>query len=159
MYNLLNIQKFCKIKKTFTRGIEMFSIKRISAVMCAGALALSLGACSSSNETASPGKREETTGYPTKAITVVAPSGAGGGWDLTARAFTKVLGETNLVEQPLTVENKPGGGGAVFMAEYATKQVENNDMLFVNSPPIVINNLKKKETVHMATKIQHHWHS
>ncbi|MEH7747802.1 tripartite tricarboxylate transporter substrate binding protein, partial [Neobacillus drentensis] len=121
----------------------MFSIKRISAVMCAGALALSLGACSS-KETASSGKKEAGTGYPTKAISVVAPSGAGGGWDLTARSFTKVLSETKLVNQPLTVENKPGGGGAVFMAEYATQQAENNDMLFVNSPPIIINNLKKE---------------
>ena len=114
-----------------------------------------MGACSS-KETASTGKKEEGTGYPTKAITVVAPSGAGGGWDLTARSFTKVLSDTKLVEQPLTVENKPGGGGAVFMAEYATQQVENNDMLFVNSPPIIINNLKKKETVLMAIKIQRH---
>ncbi|EKN70843.1 hypothetical protein BABA_03229 [Neobacillus bataviensis LMG 21833] len=124
----------------------MFSIKRISAVMCAGALALSLGACSSSNskETAGSAKKEEGTGYPTKTITVVAPSGAGGGWDLTARSFSKVLSETKLVSQPLTVENKPGGGGAVFMAEYATQQVANNDMLFVNSPPIIINNLKKE---------------
>lgn len=122
----------------------MFSFKRISAVMCAGALALSLGACSSSKETSSSGKKEEGTGYPTKAITVVAPSGAGGGWDLTARSFTKVLSETKLVKQPMTVENKPGGGGAVFMAEYATQHVANNDMLFVNSPPIIINNLKKE---------------
>ncbi|MEH7127351.1 tripartite tricarboxylate transporter substrate binding protein [Neobacillus drentensis] len=121
----------------------MFSIKRISAVMCAGALALSLGACSS-KETASSDKKAEGTSYPTKAISVVAPSGAGGGWDLTARSFTKVLAETKLVKQPLTVENKPGGGGSVFMAEYATQQVENNDMLFVNSPPIIINNLKKE---------------
>jgi putative tricarboxylic transport membrane protein len=121
----------------------MFSIKKFSAVMCAGALALSLGACSS-NETASSGTKKESTGYPKKAITVVAPSGAGGGWDLTARSFTKVLGETKVVEQPLTVENKPGGGGAVFIAEYATQQAENNEMLFVNSPPILINNLKKE---------------
>ncbi|WP_371261571.1 Bug family tripartite tricarboxylate transporter substrate binding protein [Bacillus sp. MUM 116] len=117
-------------------------LKRISAVMVAGALALSLGACSS-KETASSSKKEGT-GYPTKAITVVAPSGAGGGWDLTARSFTKVISETKLVNQPLTVENKPGGGGAVFMAEYATQQAANNDMLFVNSPPIIINNLKKE---------------
>ena len=125
----------------------MFSIKKISAVMCAGALALSLGACSSSSkETAgsNTAKKEESTGYPTKAISVVAPSGAGGGWDLTARSFTKVLSETKLVNQPLTVENKPGGGGAVFMAEYATQQAENNEMLFVSSPPIIINNLKKE---------------
>ena len=49
-----------------------------------------------------------------------------------------------MVKQPLTVENKPGGGGAVFMAEFATQQVKNNDMLFVSSPPIIINNLKKE---------------
>lgn len=120
----------------------MFSMKKISAVLCAGALAVSLGACSS-DAPASSGKKEGSD-YPTKAITVVAPSGAGGGWDLTARSLTKVLSETKIVEQPMTVENKPGGGGAVFMAEYATAQAENNEMLFVNSPPIIINNLKKE---------------
>jgi putative tricarboxylic transport membrane protein len=145
MYNSKNVQKFCKIKKTLTKGdSKMFSIKKISACFCAGVLALSLGACSSGEQTAGSDKKEKSTGYPTKAISVVAPSGAGGGWDLTARSLTKVLAETKIVEQPLTVENKPGGGGAVFMAEYATQQVENNDMLFVNSPPIIINNLKKE---------------
>jgi putative tricarboxylic transport membrane protein len=121
----------------------MFSFKKISMITCAGVLAFSLGACSS-KDTSSDGGKKEGNSYPQKAITVVAPSGAGGGWDLTARSFAKVLGETKLVEQPLTVENKPGGGGAVFMAEYATQHVENNDMLFVNSPPIIINNLKKE---------------
>lgn len=121
----------------------MVFMKKFSAIMCAGALAISLGACSSEGTSSSEGK-EESSGYPTKAISVVAPSGAGGGWDLTARSFTKVLSETKIVEQPLTVENKPGGGGAVFMAEYATAQAKNNDMLFVNSPPIIINNLKKE---------------
>lgn len=122
----------------------MKALKKISAVVTAGALALSLAACSSTQETGGKTKKEEGTGYPTKAITVVAPSGAGGGWDLTARSFTKILSETKLVKQPLTVENKPGGGGAVFMAEYATAQASNNDMLFVSSPPIIINNLKKE---------------
>lgn len=122
----------------------MFSFKKLSAIVCTGVLALGLAACSSSEETSSNVKKKETSGYPKKALTVVAPSGAGGGWDLTARSFTKVLSETKLVEQPLIVENKPGGGGAVFMAEYATQQVQNNEMLFVNSPPIIINNLKKE---------------
>jgi putative tricarboxylic transport membrane protein len=121
----------------------MFTFKKISTIMCAGVLAIGLGACSS-KDTSSDGGKEVEKGYPQKAITVVAPSGAGGGWDLTARSFAKVLGETKLVEQSMTVENKPGGGGAVFMAEYATQHVENNEMLFVNSPPIIINNLKKE---------------
>ncbi|KIY21034.1 Bug family tripartite tricarboxylate transporter substrate binding protein [Mesobacillus subterraneus] len=120
----------------------MFLKNKISVVICAGALAVSLGACS--NDAPASSAKKEGSGYPDKTITVVAPSGAGGGWDLTARSLTKVLSETKIVEQPLTVENKPGGGGAVFMAEYATAQAENNEMLFVNSPPIVINNLKKE---------------
>ncbi|PLR82425.1 transporter [Bacillus canaveralius] len=122
----------------------MFTLKKVSGMMLAFALVGALGACSSDEPSAKVQRSEEKTGYPNKAITVVAPSGAGGGWDLTARSFAKVLSETKLVEQPMTVENKPGGGGAVFMAEYATQQVQNNDMLFVNSPPIIINNLKKE---------------
>lgn len=142
MDNLVNRFYLCKIEKTLTRGIYMISIKRFLTIMGAGVLALSLTACGS--ETSGGEKKVESTGYPNKAIAVVAPSGAGGGWDLTARSFTKVLSETKLVDQPLTVENKPGGGGAVFMAEYATQDVQNNARLLVNSPPIVINNLKKE---------------
>ncbi len=82
--------------------------------------------------------------YPEKPIVVVAPSGAGGGWDKTARSIIKVLSETKLVEKTMTVENKPGGGGAVFLAEYASKDKGNAYKLFVNSPPILINNNKKE---------------
>ncbi|MFT9849182.1 tripartite tricarboxylate transporter substrate binding protein [Aneurinibacillus sp. REN35] len=107
-----------------------------------------LAACGNGSNTdtsAGAGKKEGgASNYPTKQITMVAPSGAGGGWDKTARSITKVLGETKLVEQTMLVENKPGGGGAVFMAEYATKDKKDPYRLFVNSPPILINNLKKE---------------
>jgi putative tricarboxylic transport membrane protein len=121
----------------------MLKMKKISTIMCASILALNLGACSSKDATKVDGEGKGS-GYPTKAMTVVAPSGAGGGWDLTARSIVKVLSSTKLVTQPLTVENKPGGGGVVFMAEYATQDVQNNEKLFVSSPPIIINNLKKE---------------
>ncbi|WP_339230580.1 tripartite tricarboxylate transporter substrate binding protein [Aeribacillus sp. FSL K6-2833] len=104
-----------------------------------GIVAVMLAACGSTATTKSSNKQEN---YPTKPIMFVAPSGAGGGWDLTARAITKILDETNLVKQTMTVENKPGGGGTVFMAEYATQDKNNDYKLFVNSPPIIINNLK-----------------
>ncbi|MEE6450130.1 tripartite tricarboxylate transporter substrate binding protein [Gottfriedia acidiceleris] len=103
-------------------------------------ITVSLAACKSNSVTTG----SNNSSYPNKAISVVAPSGAGGGWDLTARSFTKVLSETKLVKEPMTVENKPGGGGTVFMAEYATQDKANNEKLFVNSPPIIINNLKKE---------------
>lgn len=75
---------------------------------------------------------------------MVAPSGAGGGWDKTARSISKVLMEAKLVDQSITVENRPGGGGVVFISEYATKDKGNAYKLFVSSPPILINNNKKE---------------
>jgi putative tricarboxylic transport membrane protein len=99
-------------------------------------------ASTASASTAAPAKA--TSKYPEKALTIVAPSGAGGGWDSTARSISKVLSETKIVDKTISVENKPGGGGAVFMAEYATKDVKDDYKLFVSSPPILINNLKKE---------------
>ncbi|MEK3883195.1 tripartite tricarboxylate transporter substrate-binding protein [Paenibacillus sp. PL2-23] len=102
------------------------------------AFALSLTACGLA------GSSSTDSDYPVKPITVTAPSGAGGGWDKTARSLTKVLGETKLIEQTMTVENKPGGGGTVFLGEYIAKDQKDPYKLFVNSPPILINNLKKE---------------
>jgi putative tricarboxylic transport membrane protein len=106
------------------------------------AMVTGLTACGGAETSNAP--QESVSKYPEKALVVVAPSGAGGGWDKTARSLSKVLAETKLVEQPMTVENKPGGGGAVFLAEYATQDTKNNYKLFVSSPPILINNLKKE---------------
>lgn len=110
--------------------------KKLITLFSAAALTLSLAACGDSNTSSGDAN------YPSNNLTIVAPSGAGGGWDLTARSIAKIMNETKLVEKPITVENKPGGGGAVFMATYATKEVKNDHMLLIKSPPILINNLK-----------------
>jgi putative tricarboxylic transport membrane protein len=97
-------------------------------------------ACSSS--TNGDGASKEST-YPDKPVTFVAPSGAGGAFDTALRSFTKVLADTKIVEQQMTVEVNPGGGGSVFLAEYATKDVDNDNKLFLTSPTMLINHLKK----------------
>lgn len=102
--------------------------------------AVSLTACS----TGSTGGGSKEADYPKKPFIMTAPSGAGGGWDKTARSLTKVLGETKLIDQTMTVENKPGGGGTVFLGEYVAKDSKDPYKLFVSSPPILINNLKKE---------------
>ncbi|MDF2964608.1 MAG: hypothetical protein K0S39_6343 [Paenibacillus sp.] len=116
-------------------------------MVLAGVLAVSLTACGSASPKADNAKAAEpntkVSAYPEKPLVVVAPSGAGGGWDLTARTIAKVLTETKAVNKPITVENKPGGGGAVFLAEYANSK-KDDYKLFVSSPPILINNLKKE---------------
>jgi putative tricarboxylic transport membrane protein len=74
---------------------------------------------------------------PEKSIEIVAPSGAGGGWDTTARMAAKVFEEAGIIDQKMGVVNKPGGGGAVGWAYIAQKE-GNPHHLFVNSPPILL---------------------
>ncbi|AQU80412.1 Bug family tripartite tricarboxylate transporter substrate binding protein [Planococcus faecalis] len=114
--------------------------KKMIAVSLAGMLAIGLAACSS--EENSQASDAGSPDYPERGLTIVAPSGAGGGWDLTARSIAKTMNTTGIIEESIMVENKPGGGGAVYMAEYATKEVDNDYMLMVKSPPILINNSK-----------------
>ncbi|ALS77686.1 transporter [Planococcus kocurii] len=114
--------------------------KKMIAVSLAGMLAVGLAACSS--EENSQASDAGSPDYPERGLTIVAPSGAGGGWDLTARSIAKTMNTTGIIEESIMVENKPGGGGAVYMAEYATKEVDNDYMLMVKSPPILINNSK-----------------
>ncbi len=49
--------------------------------------------------------------FPTKPLTLIVPVGAGGSHDLTARAVTSVA--TTYLGQPIIVQLKPGGGGAI----------------------------------------------
>lgn len=129
-------------------------MRKLKAFLFVGLLVFGLSACGGGDKPVDTSKgeqgkttadsKQEVSNYPEKPISIVAPSGAGGGWDKTARSLAKVLSETKLVEQTITVENKPGGGGAVFLADYVTQDKANPYKLFVSSPPILINNLKKE---------------
>lgn len=78
--------------------------------------------------------------YPPHTINMVAPSGAGGGWDLTIRTVGKVLKDTGIVDANMPVVNRPGGGGAVNLA-YMQTQKGKGDLISVYSPPILLTNL------------------
>ena len=57
---------------------------------------------------AAPAAAEE---FPTKPITLVIPFGPGGASDLTARTFIHLSQE--ILGQPMVIQTKPGGGGAI----------------------------------------------
>ena len=59
--------------------------KKVTSIAFTAALAVGLAACSSSEKEAKVSRRNTASDYPKSNITIVAPSGAGGGWDLTAR--------------------------------------------------------------------------
>lgn len=97
-------------------------MKKIFALMTAGALALSLSACQASSQqtTDTTTKSADSTdtaaakndgSFPSETITLVCPFSAGGGTDIGARnlaqALSKVMG-VNVV-----VENQTGSGGWV----------------------------------------------
>lgn len=113
-----------------------------TGVLLTTAIALSLAACGGGGgQTASSGGAST---YPEKPISVIAPSGAGGGLDKTARSLAKVMSATKLVDKTISVENKPGGGQAVGLADFVTQDKKNNYKLLLPSTPIVINNVKKE---------------
>jgi putative tricarboxylic transport membrane protein len=53
---------------------------------------------------------------PTKPIELVVQSAPGGGTDITARLIQKIVERQRLLDVPVTVVNKPGGGGNVALA-------------------------------------------
>jgi putative tricarboxylic transport membrane protein len=64
-------------------------------------------------------------------LTIIAPAGPGGGWDQTARAMAEVLQATGQAKA-VTVENVPGAGGTVGLAQFADKSKGDGSALLVN---------------------------
>ena len=60
--------------------------------------------------------------YPSRPIELVSPTGAGGGSDLVARTVADIIAKEKLLPQPVIVQNKPGGGGAVGQSYVAAKR-------------------------------------
>jgi putative tricarboxylic transport membrane protein len=60
--------------------------------------------------------------YPEKPINFIIHAGAGGGSDIFARTMASAVEKDKLLPQPIVVENKPGGSGAIAFAYVAGKK-------------------------------------
>ncbi|CAN5260212.1 tripartite tricarboxylate transporter substrate binding protein [soil metagenome] len=72
-------------------------------------------------------------GAPAQAIDnlrIIAPAKPGGGWDQTARALADQMAADGA--KGVTVENVPGAGGAVGLAQLVDQEKGNGDVLMVN---------------------------
>jgi len=79
--------------------------------------------------------------YPSRPITVIVPTGAGGGTDIVARVMSKKLGE--LLGQTIVVENKAGAGG-IIGTQFVAKAAPDGYTLLISSNQIaMIPNLYK----------------
>jgi putative tricarboxylic transport membrane protein len=64
-------------------------------------------------------------------LRIIAPAAPGGGWDQTARALEEVINANGLAKT-VAVENVPGAGGTVGLAQLVDKEKGNGNVLMVN---------------------------
>ena len=62
--------------------------------------------------------------------TIIAPANPGGGWDQTARTMQTVMQEEG-VSPSVQVQNVPGAGGTIGLAQFASQNKGNPDALIV----------------------------
>jgi tripartite-type tricarboxylate transporter receptor subunit TctC len=99
--------------------MSLASVARASALALLSALFLAVSAI---------GPAAAQTDYPTRPIHIVVGFAAGGGNDIFARLVGGKLSE--ILHQPVIVENRPGAGGRIA-PEYVTQQPADGYTLFV----------------------------
>jgi putative tricarboxylic transport membrane protein len=82
---------------------------------------------------------------PERPVEIVAPSAPGGGTDLTARTLQRILQEKRLVDRPVSILNKPGGGGDVALA-YLKQRPADGHTLEVATALLISNHITGKST-------------
>jgi putative tricarboxylic transport membrane protein len=77
---------------------------------------------------------------PDQPVEIVVGTSAGSGSDTTARWMQRWLREKKLVEAPLNVNNRPGGGGTIALT-YLNQHAGNGHYIMVSSPSILTNHI------------------
>ncbi|HEV8517005.1 MAG TPA: tripartite tricarboxylate transporter substrate-binding protein, partial [Burkholderiales bacterium] len=77
---------------------------------------------------------------PERGVEIVAPSGAGGSTDRTARVVQRILQERKLVDVPVTVTNKPGGSGTIGL-NYLNQHVGDGHYLIIATTGAISNHI------------------
>lgn len=83
--------------------------------------------------------KADSKAYPTKQIEVVVHSGPGSSVDLTARTVAEYLTKNKIVSQPMVVNNRQGGGGAIALNYFVGKKGDEHTMLSVSSANLLSN--------------------
>jgi putative tricarboxylic transport membrane protein len=77
---------------------------------------------------------------PDRPIQIIVPSGPGGGLDLVARTLQNVITQEKLSNQPVTVLNRPGGGGTVGISTINSHHGDGH-YVTVQALPLVTNKI------------------
>ncbi|TDE11827.1 tripartite tricarboxylate transporter substrate binding protein [Jiangella asiatica] len=123
------------------------SAVRVRLAAAAAGLAV-LASCTAQNSVSAEN-------YPRSAVRLVAPAAAGGGYDTTARTILEVVKDDDLVEVPMTVENRDGADGSVWMAEMSSSFEGADNVISVGGTASMYNDVRgeTEATFHDVTPI------
>lgn len=88
--------------------------------------------------------------YPDRPIRLYVPFSPGSGSDVYARYFGKKLGER--LGQPIVVENKPGGGGAIAVQSTVSNASDGHTILLGSNSPMAVNVSVYRELTYSPTE-------
>lgn len=77
---------------------------------------------------------------PHRPLQVIVASGPGGGQDLVARTLQAVIEQNKLTNEPVTVLNRPGGGGTVAIA-YLDSHPADGHYVNIQALPLITNQI------------------
>ncbi|RDU98187.1 tripartite tricarboxylate transporter substrate binding protein [Trinickia dinghuensis] len=83
---------------------------------------------------------------PRRPVEIVVPSAPGGGLDLVGRTLQSVIQQEHLASKPITVANRPGGGGTVGLA-YINSHPGDGDYVSVQALPLITNRITGQSTI------------
>ncbi len=96
--------------------------------------------------TAAAASTHADTWRPAQHIELVVPTSAGSGSDSHARQIERHLREKGLVDRPVSVVNKPGGGGAIGLV-YLNQHAGDGHLLMVTGPTLLTNHITGRTTI------------
>lgn len=109
-------------------------LKGLGAVGVAASAGGLLAGCGGGDNGESGG----ANGYPEQPVTIVVPFGPGSGTDFTSRSLAETLQKENLIDVPVKVENRPGGGGTVAVTQFVNELEGDAYTIGINAVPLII---------------------
>ena len=82
---------------------------------------------------------------PEKSVEIIVGTSPGGPQDHLGRMLQKILQDTRAVDVPVSLENKPGGGGAVALSVLA--QRTGGSTLMINAPTMLSNQITGRTSI------------
>lgn len=124
---------------------------RLAAALPAAVLLLAAGCADQSVGETPAASGAAPADYPSKTLQIMAPAGAGGGWDTTARSMQKSLQDAGLLKsQSAEVRNVTGAAGTIGLAELVTSHQKDPYQLMVTGLVMVGGVVTNKSPVDLS---------